>query len=59
MFEEGSVAAKLVIVALVTVGVTANVWIQGRIWSHDGVRLWHGAILGLVVGVVVAFAALD
>lgn len=58
MFEEGSLAAKLVIVVLVTVGVAATVWFQGRTWEN-GPRLWHGAIFGVVAGVLVAFAALS
>ena len=58
VFEEGSLGAKLTIVVLITLGVAAAVWYQGRLWNN-GLRLWHGAVLGLVGGVVVALLALD
>jgi hypothetical protein len=58
VFEEGSFAARLTIVVLITVGVAAGVWYQSRLWNHER-PLWHGAVLGLIGGVVVAFVALD
>ena len=58
MFEEGTLAARLVIAVLITVGVAATIWYQGRLWKN-GLRLWHGAVLGLSSGVFVAFIALD
>lgn len=58
VFEEGTLATRVVIVVLVTVGVAATVWYQGRLWKN-GLRLWHGAALGLVGGIVVAFVTLD
>jgi hypothetical protein len=56
--DEGSLAARLIIVLVVTAGVAANTWYQGRLWNN-GLRLWHGAALGAVAGVFVAFVALD
>ena len=35
-------AARLIIVLVVTAGVAANTWYQGRLWNN-GLRLWHGA----------------
>jgi hypothetical protein len=58
VFEEGSLAARLVIVVLIALGTGTTVWYQGRIWKN-GLRFWHGALLGLVGGVIVAFIALD
>jgi hypothetical protein len=58
VFEEGSLGARLTIVVLITMGVAAAVWYQGRLWNN-GLRFWHGAVLGLTGGVVVAFLALD
>jgi hypothetical protein len=58
VFEEGSLAASLLIVVLITLGAAATVWYQGRVWKN-GLRFWHGALLGLVGGLVVAFIALD
>ena len=58
VFEEGSLAARLVIVVLITVGVATTIWYQGRLWNN-GLRFWHGALLGVVGGVLIAFVALD
>ena len=58
VFEEGSLAARLLIVVLITLGAGATVWYQGRVWKN-GLRFWHGALLGLGGGVIVAFVALD
>jgi hypothetical protein len=57
VFAEGSLGARLTIVVLTTVGVAAAVWYQGRLWNNR-LRFWHGAVLGLIGGVVVAFLAL-
>ena len=58
VFEEGSVAARLVIVVLITLGVATTIWYQGRLWNN-GLRFWHGALLGVAAGVLVAFVTLD
>jgi hypothetical protein len=58
VFEEGSLAARLLIVVLITLGAGATVWYQGRVWKN-GLRFWHGALLGLGGGVIVAFVAID
>jgi hypothetical protein len=58
VFEEGSLAARLLIVVLVTLGAGTTVWYQGRVWKN-GLRFWHGVLLGLVGGFIVAFVALD
>jgi hypothetical protein len=62
VFEEGSLGARLTIVVLVTVGATAAVWYQGRLWNDKfrfEIRAWHGAVFGLIGGVFVAFVSLD
>ena len=56
--DEGSFAARLLIVLLISAGMGANAWYQGRVWNYD-LRFWHGAALGLPVGFLVAFLALD
>jgi hypothetical protein len=56
--EEGSFGARLIVVLLVTIGTAANVWYQGRLW-RNGLRLWHGVVLGLAGGVFVGFVALE
>jgi hypothetical protein len=58
VFERGSLGAHLIVVLAVTVGMAATTWYQGRLWGN-GLRFWHGAALGLPLGVLVAFAALD
>jgi len=54
VFEEGSLGARLTIIVLITMGVAAAVWYQGRRWNN-GLRLWHGVVLGLIAGVFVAY----
>jgi len=56
MFERGSTGAALTFISLVTLGCALVTWYRGRI--HDlPMRWWHGAVLGLIVGVLVVVDA--
>ena len=51
MFPRDSVGAAVVVVLMFTLGCGAGTWYRGRLYPQLRMRFWHGALIGLVLGV--------